>query len=328
MKPFSRYLGIIAAAAACWFAAGVHPRAQNSAALEVVDIQPNVHMIAGDGGNVVVQTGPDGVVVIDTGAGAQVDALVASVKALSPQPIRYIINTSPDADHVGGNEKLSAAGRAQGGGGGGGGQQGGLIARNPGAPIIAQERVLLRMSTAQPAVSGGAWPTETFTDTKDLYYNREGIQIVHVPNAHSDGDSLVFLRRSDVLLAGDVFDNTRFPVIDTAHGGTVQGLIEALNTIIDLAIPPIPLAWQEGGTQIIPGHGRVCEEADVVEYRDMVVIVRDVIQSMIDKQMTLEQIKAAKPTLGYNVRFGATSGPWTTDMFVEAVYKSLVGKKK
>jgi glyoxylase-like metal-dependent hydrolase (beta-lactamase superfamily II) len=178
------------------------------------------------------------------------------------------------------------------------------------------------------AFPGPAWPTETFTDSKDVYFNREGIQIIHERAAHADSDSIAFFRRSDVIVIGDIMDTRRFPTINLAKGGSVQGLIAALNHVIDLAIPSIPFPWQEGGTQIIPGHGRLCEEADVVEYRDMITIIRDVVQNLIAKKMTLEQIKAAKPALGYSARYGATEGPWTTDMFVEAVYQSLSRENK
>jgi glyoxylase-like metal-dependent hydrolase (beta-lactamase superfamily II) len=156
-----------------------------------------------------------------------------------------------------------------------------------------------------------------------MYLNGEGIEVLHQPAAHTDADSVVFFRRSDVVSAGDVLDLERFPVIDAARGGSVQGEIDALNRLIDLAIPSVPLVSQEGGTYVVPGHGRLCDQLDVVEYRDMVTIIRDRVQDLMKKGRTLEQIKAATPTLGYNARYGATSGSWTTTMFVEAVYNSL-----
>ncbi len=143
----------------------------------------------------------------------------------------------------------------------------------------------------------------------------------HVPAAHSDGDSLVFFRRSDVIATGDIFGTTTYPVID--KGGSINGVIDGLNRIIEITIPK---DWQEGGTMVIPGHGRICDEADVVEYRDMVTIIRDRIQSSIKKGMTLDQVKAARPTLEYDSRYGSDTGPWTTSMFIEAVYKSLSPK--
>jgi cyclase len=200
------------------------------------------------------------------------------------------------------------------------------------ATILSAEKVLLRMSAptgkAAPFPTA-AWPTETFYQPRRyMYLNGEGIEVLHQPAAHSDGDSLVFFRRSDVVVAGDVFDTTRFPVIDITKGGTIQGEIDALNRLVELAIPSIPFDWRDEGTYIIPGHGRLCDQLDLVEYRDMIVIIRDRIRSLVRQGKTLEQVKAASPTQGYNRRYGADSGPWTTAMFVEAVYKSLAQEKQ
>jgi len=174
-----------------------------------------------------------------------------------------------------------------------------------------------------PTVSA-AWPTDTyFTKKKELFFNGEPIEIFHEPSAHTDGDSLVFFRHSDVISAGDLFVTTTYPVIDLERGGNIQGIIGALNHILDIAIPK---EKQEGGTYVIPGHGRLCDEADVLEYRDMVTIIRDRIQDLVKKGMTLDQVKAARPTLDYDGRYGAKTGFWTTDMFIEAVYRSLAKK--
>ena len=167
-------------------------------------------------------------------------------------------------------------------------------------------------------VPTSAWPTETYATDEYEVVNGEGVQIFHEPAAHADGDSLVYFRRSDVISTGDIFSTVSYPVIDLRNGGTINGVIAGLNHILDLAIPKDK---QEGGTYIIPGHGRVCDEADVLEYRDMVTIIRDRVLDLIKKGMTLEQITAAKPTLDYDGRYNATF--WTTDMFVEAVYRSL-----
>jgi glyoxylase-like metal-dependent hydrolase (beta-lactamase superfamily II) len=190
--------------------------------------------------------------------------------------------------------------------------------------VFAHEGVLAEVSapTGQKALLPvGAWPTETYPDSKEVSFNNEAIQVFHVPAAHSAGDSLVFFRRSDVVITGDIFVTTTFPVID--KGGSINGVIAGLNRIIEITIPK---DWQEGGTMVIPGHGRVCDEADVVEYRDMVTILRDRIQAMIKHGMTLDQVKAARPTLEYDSRYGSDSGPWTTAMFIEAVYRNLSGK--
>ena len=278
--------------------------------IEVIRVQPNFYMIAGAGGNIAVQIGPDGVLLVDTGAARMTDGVMAEIRKLSSQPIRFIINTSADADHVGGNEKLAKGA--------------------DGAVIIGTENVLTRMSAPtgkQAAFPLAAWPTETFFQKqKPMYFNREGIQIISHA-AHSDGDSIVFFRRSDVIVAGEIFDTTHFPVIDVEKGGGIQQEIDALNQIVELAIPSIPMMWQEGGTYVIPGRGWLADQADVVEYRDMVTIIRDVVVDMIAKGMTLEQVQAANPTKGYRKQYGSDSGAWTTNMFVEAIYKSLRAKK-
>jgi cyclase len=286
--------------------------------LEVLQVRPNFYMIAGAGGNVGVQVGTDGVVVVDSGSAPKVDAILAAIKKVTGQPIRYIINTGPDADHVGGNAVIAKAGQTlftQGGGVGIGADfLGG------GASILSAEKVLARMSSAPSA----AWPTETFNQPrKYLYLNGEGIEIFHQPAAHTDGDAIVFFRRSDVIVAGDVLDTTRFPVIDAAKGGSIQGEIAALQKLVDTAIPSVPIVSREEGTLIIPGHGRICDQLDVVEYRDMVAIIRDRVRDLMKQNLTLEEIQAAAPARGYARRYGADTGPWTTRDFVAAIYRTM-----
>lgn len=292
--------------------------------LEVFQVRPNFYVIGGAGANISVQTGQDGVVVVDAGTAAKADLIVAAIKKLSPQPIRYVIDTSADPDHVGGNERIAKAGRTL------------FNTNNPfsesmtnngAAAILSAEKVLTRMSAPtgqQSPFPTAAWPTETFPQRrKYMYLNDEGIEVLHQPAAHTDGDSIVFFRRSDVVVAGDILDTTRFPLVDVARGGTIQGEIDALNRLVELAIPSVPLVSREAGTLVIPGHGRICDQLDVVEYRDMVTIIRDRIRDLIAEGKTLEQIQATSPARGYARRYGSDSGPWTTKMFVEAVYRSL-----
>jgi cyclase len=301
--------------------------------LEVLQVRPNFYMIAGAGGNIGFQVGVDGVVVVDSGAAASADAVVAAITKVTSQPIRYVINTDADPDHVGGNATVAKAGQTlftQGGGAGIGADfLGGA------ASILSVEQVLTRMSA--PSKPGGqsarspveAWPTETFNQPrKYMYLNGEGIEVFHQPAAHTDGDAMVFFRRSDVVVAGDVFDTTRFPVIDIAKGGSIQGEIAALQKLVDTAIPSVPIVSREEGTLIIPGHGRICDQLDVVEYRDMVTIIRDRIRDLMKQGLTLEQIKAASPARGYTRRYGSDAGSWTTNDFVEAIYRSMNQKVK
>ena len=291
-------------------------------------MRPNFYMVAGAGGNVGFQTGEDGVVVVDTGSAPNADAIVAVIKKVTTKPIRYIINTSADPDHVGGNAAVAKAGQTLFTGNGGAGIAADFL--GGGASILAVEQVLTRMSGSGGHPSPfplGAWPTETFNQPrKYMYLNGEGIEIFHQPAAHTDGDAIVFFRRSDVVMAGDTFDTTRFPVIDIAKGGSIQGAIAALQKLVDTAIPSVPIVSREAGTLVIPGHGRICDQLDVVEYRDMVTIIRDRIRDLMKLGRTLEQTKAASPARGYVRRYGSDTGSWTTNDFVEAVYRSLSEK--
>ena len=308
-------------AVAAWSGIG---QAQGQA-LEVLQVRPNFYMIAGAGGNVGVQVGDDGVVVVDSGAAPNADAVLAAIRKITSSPIRYVIDTSADSDHVGGNEKISQAGETL-----FTGRTIGLPSEFAGtaASVLATENVLTRMSAAEPAYTAAALPTETFFyPRKYMFLNGEGIEVLHQPAAHTDGDAIVFFRRSDVIVAGDVLDTTRFPVVDVARGGTIDGEIAALNRLVDLAIPSVPIVSREAGTSIITGHGRICDQLDVVDYRDMVTIIRDRVRDLIKAGRTLEQVKAADPARGYKARYGSTSGPWTTDQFVEAVYRSLASAK-
>jgi cyclase len=295
------------------------------AEIHLLPVQGNVYMLVGAGGNITVQAGEDGVLLVDAGLAGTSDKVYAAIQSISVKPIRYIIDTHVHADHVGGNEALAKLGNTI-----AGGNVVGDIGASAGnqATVIAAQEVLDRMSVAngqQPAMPQGAWPTETYTTPeRKLYFNNEGVLMIHVPAAHTDGDTIVFFRRSDVISTGDIFVTTSYPIVDLARGGNIQGVIDGLNRIIELAIPADE---QEGGTMIIPGHGRLCDVADVVFYQEMVTIIRDRVQDMVNKGMTLEQVKAAKPTLDYDPRYGKSTGFWTTDMFVEAVYKSLSPKK-
>jgi len=286
--------------------------------LETSQIRPNVYVVFGAGSNVTVHVGEDGVILVDSGSAAFADRLLEAVKAITSQPIRMIINTGADQDHVGGNDRVGAAG----------------VPINPDvltdeerATVLAHENVLLRMSAPkgnESAFPVAMWPTETFTSKfRSMYINDDAVQVIRQLGAHSDGDALVHFRRADVIATGDVLDVRQFPVIDPARGGSIQGELDALNHLLELTVPAMPLVLKPGRTLLVPGHGRVSDYGELVEYRDMVTVIRDIIQDMVGRGMTLEEVKAANPTQGYRRRYGADSGPWTTDMFVEAIYNGL-----
>jgi cyclase len=297
----------------------VAQRPATPGAVETVQVRPNVYVIFNEGSNVTAHLGDEGVVLVDSGAASSAAAVLKALSALTARPIRLIINTSADPDHVGGNATLADAG----------------VSLNPNAfnggaeaaAVFAHENVLVRMSAPsrqEATFPVQAWPTETYTSRrKSMYLNGDGIQVIRQSSAHSDGDSIVFFRKSDVIATGDIVDLRTFPRIDPASGGTIQGEIDALNELLELAVPAMPLIHKEDRTLMVPGHGRIMDHADVVDYRDMVTVIRDHIQNMIDKRMTLEQVKAANPTQGYRKRYGSDGGAWTTDMFVEAIYKGL-----
>ena len=289
----------------------------NDAEIHVLPVQGNVYMLVGPGGNVTVQVGDDGVLIVDSMREESAEQLLGVIRRLSDKPIRYLINTHAHGDNVGGNATLAQAGSNI----AGGNVLGAIEDAGETAKIIAHENMLITMSTAETPLPFDAWPTDTyFTDRKEVFFNGEAVQVLHQPAAHTDGDSIVFFRRSDVISTGGLFLTTRYPYIDRENGGTYQGIIDALNRIIDLAVPA---DRQEGGTMVIPGHGRLCDEADVLEYRDMLTIIRDRVRYLVGEGASLRDVLDARPTLDYDARYGADSGFWTTEQFVTAIFEEM-----
>ena len=304
--------GIAAATAAVCAVAGPMA-ADDPGPLEVLPAQGNVHVLAAAGGNTTVQIGSEGPLVVDTQPAALSEKVIEAVRHLSPRPIRHIVLTSGSDQQAGGAAKLSKAGRyirvidtidPR-----------GIDIR---ASIMAHLNVLNRMSADN--VPSDSWPTDTyFTREWSIFSNGEAVQLVHVESAHSDGDTIVFFRRSDVISTGAIFDASGYPRFDPARGGSIAGVIEGLNRVLDISVAG---ENQEGGTVIVPGRGRLSDETDVANYRDMVTIIRDRLRAMVTKGMSLEQVQQAKPTSDYDALFEARSD-WTREMFVDAIYRDL-----
>jgi len=351
MTPSRTLVALTAAALVCLSMSGesgLQAQAKpQSTDIRVLPIRGNIYLLSGAGPNIVASVGKDGVLLVDAGPTPMADKLLATVRELSrrvtaspaplkscvgmpqgcqwwggsellpttagpraPRPIIGVINTSDDPDHVGGNAVLSAAGRAYG-------------VRNidntiPGAYVVAHENVTLRLSKAGQT-SLVASETYFGAEKKLNFVNGEGVVVTHPEAAHTDGDSMVYFRGSDVVVAGDLLDMTKYPVIDLARGGSIKGVVDALNWILDVTVVE---HMMEGGTLVVPGHGRMTDAADVAYYRDMVTIMRDRVREMTSRGMTLPQIKALRLTKDYDGRFGKNP-EWTPDMFVEAIYKSL-----
>ena len=335
--------------------AGTIPGLDPKSPITVLPVRGNIYVLMGGGANITLSVGLDGVLMVDSGSAAMSEQVLAAIRGVQqwveaktaasappvlygaetrnsitearrldapPKPIRYIVATSIAPDHIGGNVALASAGKTF----TGGNVAGQLSDVGQGAAILGHENLQNRMvnpDAGQAALPTRAQLTDTYyTDAMKLsnFFNGEGVVLMHQPAAFTDGDTMVHFRGSDVIAAGEVLRTTTYPVIDVAKGGTINGVIEGLNHIIDLAVPEFR---SEGGTLVIPAYGRICDIADVAYYRDMTTILRDRIQDMVKKGMTLDQVKAARPTVDYDGRYGAATGPWTTSMFIEAVYKTV-----
>jgi len=297
----------------------------NDGQVHILPVRGRVYMLVGAGGNITVQAGDDGVLIVDTGVASMSDKVLAAIRTISRGPIRYVVNTDERGEFTGGNEKLAAAGstiRFR-------------IATDPRvsdaltkdrASVISYVTVFQRMSAPTGKVAPraeDAWPDDTYsTPQKKLYFNDEGVLIIHEPS-NTDGNSIVHFRTDDVVSVGDLVDLTSYPFIDLNAGGSIQAVVEGLNHLLDITVPN---RKSEAGTLVIPGHGRLADQPDVAYYREMVAIIRDRIQDGIKRGLTLQQVKAERPTRDYDPRYGKDTGAWTTDMFIEAAYRSLGGK--
>jgi cyclase len=292
----------------------------DDAKIHVLPVQGSVYLLVGAGPNITVQVGSESVLMVDAGTPDLSEEVLSAIRKLSTRPIEFIVDTSAEPDHTGGNHNLAKTGW--------------FVpvenAGNPdfsGAAIIAHVNALTAMSLSTPHHSPAAqnlWPTDTYDTDTWAVFTSEPVMIEHPHAAHTDGDSFVFFRRSDVLSTGDIFNPAHYPVVRPDEGGSLSGTIDALNRMLEIIVPQDN---EEGGTYVIPGHGRLCDITDVANYRDMVTIIRDRIQDMVKKGMSLEQVKAAKPTFDYDVIYGSDTGPWATAAFIEAAYRELSSGK-
>ena len=293
--------------------------------VEALTVKGNVHLVAGSGANITVQVAPEGLLLVDSSVASMSEKVLAAIRTFSDKPLRHIINTSGDEHHTGGNENLSNSGKNL--NAGIGGQNGREPSRLDGAPVIAHENVLHLMSglKGEPEREPyGVWPHDTFyTGLKQLYFGGEVVEMIHAPNAHTDGDVMVWFRKTDVVATGDIYSTVTYPQVNLKRGGSIQGLLDALNRVLDIAVPEFN---NQGGTLVVPGHGRLSNESDVAEYRDMTTIIRDRIKAMVDKGQTLAQVKAAGVTKDYDGVYSTPS--WTGEMFIEMIHTDLTRSRK
>ena len=285
-----RLLVGVAFALAAAFAVGFTPRAQQNVDWDAVEISTHhvagtVHYLAGQGGNIGLSVGEDGVVMIDDQFAPLTDRIVEAIGGISNGNIRFLINTHVHGDHVGGNENLGRMG----------------------VDIVARESVRLRLAERLPAV---ALPVLTYNDPLTIHLNGEDVRLIPVPPAHTDGDTFIHFRGSDVLHLGDVFRTVAFPVIDRNNGGTLDGTIEALGIAAGIAGP---------NTKVVPGHGVVSSREDVIEFRDMVIDVGAKVSALVAGGASYDEVLAAGPTADYEAKWG------DPQRFLTAVYAELAG---
>jgi len=279
--------------------ASAQPEDYSKVVVKTTPVAGSVSMLQGEGGNIGVLVGPDGVLLVDDEFAPLVPKIEAAVKQLSPKPIRFVINTHWHGDHTGGNAALGTGG----------------------AIIVAQDNVRKRLSTEQfstfsqqtlPPSPAVAWPVITFLDSVSFHLGGEDIDVLHVAPAHTDGDSVVFFKKSNVVHAGDLLFNGLYPFIDFGSGGSIDGVVAGADML---------LSRIDDTTKIINGHGPLASKADLKRYRDMLATIRDRVRKAIQDGKTLDQTVALKPTAEFDAAWG--NGFLKPDAFVALVYSGL-----
>ena len=283
--------------------------------VQIVPVRKSLYMLVVNGQNVVAQVGPDGVLLVDTGPTSAAGQLLTSLKSLSDGKIQYVVDTDFTDDVVGGVATVVEAGGAPVAASHYGALPGTV---GSGTTVVAQNLVAYHLATQPHPSASAAQPGIQFTNYRALAFNGEPIEIWGVPAAIDDANSVVFFRKADVIFAGNLLDTTRYPRIDAVNGGAIEGVINGLTRVIKSAVPGRNAT---GGTLVIPGHGHLCNQIDVVYYRNMLVIIRDRVRDMVRKGMTLPRVLAAEPTADYEGLYGSKIGNWTTEMFVSAIFQ-------
>jgi cyclase len=265
-------------------------------------ISDSLYALDGQGGRMGVQVGPNGIFLVDSQFAPLSDKLVAAIKQVSPAPMRFLVNTHVHGDHTGGNENFAKLG------------------------VTIMSRPMLRQRLAKPSAPAaggatpapapaGALPVVTYDSRSTVHLNGEAIELIPLPFAHTDGDTAVKFSNSDALMTGDVFRSVGYPNIDRANGGSLKGILDALQTLIDAAGP---------NTKVLPGHGDITNRAAIVAHREMAVAVRDRVAKLMKDGRTLPEIVAAKPTADFDQRTG--NAAQSADRFVGQIYAELGGK--
>lgn len=295
-RRFRSALPLLLAAALC---ATAHAQDPRPIRIRTTKLAENVYMLAGAGGNLGVSVGEDGVLLIDSEYAQLTEKVTAAIAELSDKPIRFVVNTHWHFDHVGGNESLASAG----------------------ALIVAHESVRERMSSEQvlgalgrriPPSPAAALPVITYTEAMTFHWNGDEVRVLHVDPAHTDGDSFVRFRKANVLHVADVFFNGMYPFIDVEAGGSIDGMIKAVDRALELA---------DEDTKIIPGHGPLAGAADLRAYREMLVTARDHIRALVEQGKSRDEVIAARPTKDLDEKWGR--GGFTPDMWVGIVYDGM-----
>lgn len=261
--------------------------------IKTTKLAGNFYTLEGAGGMIGVLAGPDGVFMVDSQFAPLTEKIVAAIKAINPGPIRFMVNTHIHPDHTGGNENLGKLG----------------------VTIMARDQLRARLAGGQRPAPAAALPTITYNAPVTMNMNGEAVQLIPVPAAHTDGDTMIYFPTADVIMTGDFYRAVGYPFPDRNNGGSFKGLIDGLNAIISLAKPT---------TKIVPGHGPTVDKNAVAAHRDMAIAVREKVATLVKEGKTVEQVLAAKPTadLDGKVDPGGTS----SERFLRALYADVGGK--